>query len=417
MTDQMITTKKEKEQALIMAVQIGAESTEKFDALTEELESLIDTAGGEVLVTMKQKLPALNAKSAVGSGKLEEIKQQVKIHEIDLVVSLNDLSPSMNQYLEETLNCRVIDRVQLILDIFAMRAKSREGKLQVELAQYQYLLPRIIGKGLSLSRLGGGIGTRGPGETQLETDRRHIRQRINVISQELKELEKHRKRTRYRRQEGREFNLGLVGYTNAGKSTLLRELTNAQTYVQDQLFATLDPKTRQLEIKGHDAFTITDTVGFIEDLPTELIHAFKSTLEEIRYVDLLLHVVDASHPDRLMHEEAVVTLIKELEMDHIPVLVIYNKIDQINRNHFHPTLFPNVVISALNSDDLEKVSEAIWNECIKQARPYKVLIKQEDAALIAQYRQQTLMTKLEFDPETENYIVEGYSKGNINIRK
>ncbi|MGO1433748.1 MAG: GTPase HflX, partial [Ruoffia tabacinasalis] len=310
----MIETENHPERVLIVGVQTENISDLKFETIMKEMKALTETANGLPVGEITQKLRRIDQKSVVGSGKLVDVRDFVINSDIDLVIFLNRLSPNTNMYLEEQLDVKVIDRVQLILDIFAQRARSQAGKLQVELAQYQYLLPRVIGQGTSLSRLAGGIGTRGPGETKLEQDRRVIRGRIHTIEKDLKQLEEHRERTRIRRQSGREFNIGLAGYTNAGKSTLLRELTESETYVQDQLFATLDPLTRKLEINGHDAFTITDTVGFIDELPTELIHAFNSTLEEIRFVDLLIHVVDASHPASNMHEDTVVELLKELDM-------------------------------------------------------------------------------------------------------
>lgn len=267
----MIETQVDAERVLLFGVQTQEVTDDRFQELMREMTALTETAGGLPVAYVTQKLPQVNKRSLVGSGKLQEIQEQIEDHAIDLAISLNRLTPSTNRLLEDEWGIRVIDRTQLILDIFAQRARSREGKLQVELAQYQYLLPRIIGQGKAMSRLGGGIGTRGPGETKLESDRRHIRSRINQIESDLKQLEAHRDRTRSRRQASHQYNLGLVGYTNAGKSTLLTVLTASETYIQDQLFATLDPLTRQLEIHGHDRFTLTDTIGFIEELPTELI--------------------------------------------------------------------------------------------------------------------------------------------------
>lgn len=408
----MIETQNLPERVLIMGVQTEKYSDEKFQVLMKEMEKLTQTAGGIPVKTMTQKLQRIDSKSLVGSGKLIEIQDEVEHQEIDVVISLNELSPRTNRYLEEQLSVRVIDRVQLILDIFAMRAKSREGKLQVELAQYDYLLPRLHGQGKSMSRLGGGIGTRGPGETKLESDRRHIRSLMNGIKKELEQLSEHRERTRLRRRSGREFNIGLVGYTNAGKSTILRELTASETYVQDQLFATLDPLTRQLTINGHDAFTLTDTVGFIEELPTALIQAFKSTLEEMRYVDFLLHVVDASSPDRLMHEQTVTRLIKELKMDGIPILTVYNKKDQVVGN-FEPTLFPFVTISALETEGVETLKQEIWNEIVRTSEQFEVEIDPAEAELLALYRQKTLVQLVDFDETTQKYLLKGFRRHQI----
>lgn len=412
----MIEIEQRPEKVLIFGVQTENYSDEKFQVLMKEMKSLTETAGGIPTVEMTQKLPRLNSRSAVGSGKLSEIKDAVNKEEIDLVISMNALTPSTNRYIEDQLGVRVIDRIQLILDIFAMRAKSREGKLQVELAQYDYLLPRLQGRRDYLSRLGGGIGTRGPGETKLETDRRHIRTMMSQIKKELAKLSDHRELTRSRRRSGSEFNIGLVGYTNAGKSTILRELTESDTYVEDQLFATLDPLTRKLTINGHDGFTLTDTVGFIEELPTTLIQAFKSTLEEMRYVDLLLHVVDASSADRMMHEQTVYNLIKELEMDHLPILTVYNKKDKIEGN-FEPTLFPYVTISALEKDGVEALKQKIWAEIVRTSEKFEVEVDPQEADLLALYRQKTLIESLEFDEENQVYNLKGFRRSDKELDK
>ncbi|MBH4864167.1 GTPase HflX, partial [Staphylococcus aureus] len=227
--------------------------------------------------------------------------------------------------LNEALGVKIIDRTQLILEIFALRARSKEGKLQVELAQLDYLLPRLQGHGKSLSRLGGGIGTRGPGETKLEMDRRHIRTRMNEIKHQLRTVEEHRERYRNKRNQNQVFQVALVGYTNAGKSSWFNVLANEETYEKDQLFATLDPKTRQIQINDGFNLIISDTVGFIQKLPTTLIAAFKSTLEEAKGADLLVHVVDSSHPEYRTQYDTVNDLIKQLDMNHISQIVIFNK--------------------------------------------------------------------------------------------
>ena len=321
---------------------VGVE-TEKnyqtFSASMEELANLTETANGEVVFVLTQKRPQVDRQTVIGKGKLEELIQLTDAYEADLVIFNHELTPRQNQLLSEALAVRVIDRVQLILDIFALRARSKEGKLQVELAQLDYLLPRLAGQGKQLSRLGGGIGTRGPGETKLESDRRHIRNKILGIRRELKEVTAHRERSRQKRQNSELFQIGLIGYTNAGKSTILNMLTTAGTYSEDQLFATLDPLTKKWQLPQGMEVTLTDTVGFIQDLPTQLIEAFQSTLEESRTMDLLLHVVDASAPDRLQHERTVQTLMKELALENIPCLTVYNKRDQVDSKEFVPTLF------------------------------------------------------------------------------
>lgn len=397
------------ERVMIVGVQTDRYEEDQFEEMMQEMVDLAQTAQGKVVCQVRQKLPHLDHRYAVGPGKLEEIKLALDHHRIDLVIFFNPLSPSMNRSIETVLQVRVIDRVQLILDIFALRAKSMEGQLQVSLAQYEYLLPRITGQGKMLSRLGGGIGTRGPGETQLESDRRHIRSQITHIKRSLDDVANHRERTRSKRQRSREFNIGLVGYTNAGKSTIMHQLTGTDTYVQDQLFATLDPLTRQFSINGHPVFTLTDTVGFIEELPTELIEAFKSTLEEIRYLDLLLHVVDASNPAHTMHEETVLRILRDLEVDHLPILTVYNKSDCLNQP-FNPTISPNVLISAKNDQDMERLKEAIWRMCLEEAEEYSVKIRPEDADRIAIYQQRTLVTSLEFNEEENYYQVSGFRK-------
>lgn len=397
------------ERVMIVGVQTDRYEEDQFEEMMQEMVDLAQTAQGKVVCQVRQKLPHLDHRYAVGPGKLEEIKLALDHHRVDLVIFFNPLSPSMNRSIETVLQVRVIDRVQLILDIFALRAKSMEGQLQVSLAQYEYLLPRITGQGKMLSRLGGGIGTRGPGETQLESDRRHIRSQITHIKRSLEDVANHRERTRSKRQRSREFNIGLVGYTNAGKSTIMHQLTGTDTYVQDQLFATLDPVTRQFSINGHPVFTLTDTVGFIEELPTELIEAFKSTLEEIRYLDLLLHVVDASNPAHTMHEETVLRILRDLEVDHLPILTVYNKSDCLNQP-FNPTISPHVLISAKNDQDMERLKEAIWRMCLEEAEEYSVKIRPEDADRIAIYQQRTLVTSLEFNEEENYYQVSGFRK-------
>lgn len=400
------------DRVMIVGVQSRNYDDLKFTEMMEEMEALAKTAGGEIISVQTQKMESVHQKTAVGSGKLEELKLLVQAKEIDLVIFFNALSPAMLRNIEEALGVRVIDRIQLILDIFALRAKSREGKLQVSLAQYEYLLPRIWGQGKNLSRLAGGIGTRGPGESKLETDRRHIRTMMNQTKKELNTLGQHRERTRSRRKAGYEYNIGLIGYTNAGKSTLLQGLSHQETYVQDQLFATLDPLTRRIAIKGQELFTLTDTVGFIEELPTTLIQAFKSTLEELTSMDLILHVVDASHPARLMHEETVLHLLKELKADHLPILTVYNKMDLASTN-FNPSLNPHICISAMKEDDLERLKEAVWESCIRISQSYSLKIPADQAGLVNKIRQETLVQALSFDEENQYYLIDGYSRQSI----
>ena len=405
----MYDTSIQVDRVLIVAVETPDIDSELLNTLLEEMESLVTTAGGQVCGCIRQKLRQIDKRSLVGEGKLLEIEDYIVANDVNLLVTYNPLTPNMHQYLTNRFDIRLIDRVQLILDIFAMRARSREGKLQVELAQYKYLLPRMVGRGKSMSRLGGGIGSRGPGETQLETDRRHIRRLMRSIEKDLKEVEANRDRTRHRRLEGSEFNVGLVGYTNAGKSTLLSQLTGQETYVENLLFATLDPLTRKLSIRGQDAFTLTDTVGFIEALPQQLIQTFKSTLEEIRQVDMLLHVVDVSDPAHLMHEEAVMSLLKDLEMDEIPILTLYNKKDQLKNTHFSPTLFPHLIISAHDETDIERVKEGIWQEAVRQGQALEVRIPANQADDLYHLKKVDLVESIDFDEDRDDYVVHGYN--------
>lgn len=399
----------QKEKVILVGVETD-ENQRNFLESMYELAGLTKTAHGEILLSLTQKRPKIDRQSIIGKGKLMELKDAVEAREADLVIFNHELSPRQNQHVSETLGVPVIDRVQLILDIFAQRARSKEGKLQVELAQLQYLLPRLMGQGQNLSRLGGGIGTRGPGETKLETDRRHIRRRISAIKRELKEVEAHRQRSRDQRQRSDVFQIGLIGYTNAGKSTIMNLLTSASTYAQDQLFATLDPLTKKWQLPQGMEATITDTVGFIQDLPTQLIEAFHSTLEESQGMDLLLHVVDASAEDRLQQEETVKNLLKTLELDDIPMLTIYNKADKVNKAFFVPTLFPNVLISAKSTTGKEKLMSAIKTQLMEQLEPYQVVFEPDQGDELSAIRRQTLVLSEEFNEEQNQYEVRGFAK-------
>ncbi len=295
-----------------------------------ELVQLVTSAGGEVLKVFYQRREQPDSSTLIGRGKLEEVALSVQELGANLVVCGRELTSSQARNLELALGVRVVDRTELILDIFARRARSHEGKLQVELAQLQYLMPRLTGKGEALSRLGGGIGTRGPGETKLETDRRVIRRRIAKLQGEVDDLQAHRARMRARRQRKEVPVFALVGYTNAGKSTLLNALTGAGTLVADQLFATLDPTTRRLELPTGDAVLLTDTVGFVHDLPPQLIDAFRATLEEVTEADALLHVVDLSNPAWMNHIQAVQHILESLPIATGPQLLVFNKVDRVS---------------------------------------------------------------------------------------
>lgn len=401
------------EKNLEKVILVGVETEENytyFDSSMKELENLTQTAQGEVIFSLTQKRPRVDRQTLIGKGKVAELVQSVDAYEADLVIFNHELSPRQNQLLAEALDVKVIDRVQLILDIFAMRARSREGKLQVELAQLNYLLPRLIGQGKQLSRLGGGIGTRGPGETKLESDRRHIHNKITAIKRELKEVSVHRERSRKKRHSSELFQIGLIGYTNAGKSTILNLLTTAETYSEDQLFATLDPLTKKWQLPQGMIVTVTDTVGFIQQLPTQLIEAFQSTLEESKGMDLLLHVVDASAPDRLQHEKTVVELLDELNLEQIPVLTVYNKSDQVQENNFIPTLFPNVLISAKSIDGKEKLTRVVREKMMELLIPYEAAIPSNKGQLLSEAKRQTLLLSEEYDEQKDVYHVKGFAK-------
>ncbi len=401
----------EKERVIL----VGVETEDNFKQFEEsmiELKSLTKTAEGEVVFSLTQKRPQIDRQTVVGKGKLEELEQLADAHEADLVIFNHELTPRQSQLIGEVIGVPVIDRVQLILDIFAMRARSREGKLQVELAQLDYLLPRLVGQGKNMSRLGGGIGTRGPGETKLETDRRHIRNKMNIIKRELKEVAAHRERTRQKRKDNQTFQIGLIGYTNAGKSTILNILTSAQTYEQDQLFATLDPLTKKWRLPEGFEVTVTDTVGFIQDLPTQLIDAFQSTLEESQGMDLLLHVVDASAENRQQQEETVLKLMNQLELGRIPMLTIYNKADKINPEQFVPTLFPSVLISAKSSKGKEELSKAIKLAIMEAFEPYTLSLEQDEGKLLNRLKRETLMVSTDYEEDSQTYLVKGFAPTN-----
>ena len=297
------------------------------DETIEELEALLETAGGFCTGKILQNRHTPDAHSFIGEGKAQEVRMLVEATESTMVVFDNELSPGNIRALEEIIGVTVLDRSALILDIFAQRAKTREGRLQVELAQYQYLLPRLSGMGKSLSRQGGGIGTRGPGETKLETDRRYIKERIAELNREAQDIRTHRELLRAQRSKKGTPVISLVGYTNAGKSTILNYLSDAEVLAEDKLFATLDTTTRKVELPGGSEIFLTDTVGFIQKLPHHLVQAFRATLEELQYADILLHVVDASNPNRTEHMKVVYETLKSLGCENTPVLTVFNKMD------------------------------------------------------------------------------------------
>ena len=390
-------------------VLVGVETFDNhqtFEASMTELASLAATAGAVVTTIFTQKKERLDGKYLVGIGKLQEIKDNLEADEADMVIFNEKLTPRQNVNLEGFLGVKVIDRMQLILDIFALRARSHVGMLQVELAQLKYLLPRLSGsKGLELSRQAGGIGSRGAGESQLETDRRHIRHRLEIIEAQLKKAEKVQENSRQKRNQSNVFKLGLIGYTNAGKSTVFNALTQKIQYEQDELFATLDATTKDFSLQDEFTVTLTDTVGFIQDLPTELVQAFKSTLEESKNVDLLLHVIDASDANHKIHEDVVESIMKDLEMSDIPVLTVYNKLDLAD--DFAPTILPNVQISIKSEAGVQQLRQAIIAKIKELFVPFELTLPYEAAYQLPILRKIALIDTVVAEDETETYHVSG----------
>ncbi|MFI3226549.1 MAG: GTPase HflX [Clostridia bacterium] len=353
------------EQKIEKAVLVGL-NTRIFDTsqnstyeTLDELEALLETAGGECVCKVLQNLPTPNTKTFIGEGKLQEIMAICAEHEAELIIFDNELSPSQIRNLEDITGFVILDRSNLILDIFAKRAVSLEGKLQVELAQYKYILPRLLGLGKSMSRLGGGIGTRGPGESKLESDRRHIRRRIEKLESDLKEITFVRETMRRSRTKSELPLVSIVGYTNAGKSTLLNLLTDAGIHANNRLFDTLDTTTRKMRVSDTLEIFLSDTVGFIRKLPHHLVNAFRATLEELSYADILLHVVDASNPEYIEHMDTVTDVIKQLGADDIKTITVFNKVDLCEGDFVPEGLDNYVFISAKDGTGITELLQII----------------------------------------------------------
>ncbi|AEF17480.1 MULTISPECIES: GTPase HflX [Thermoanaerobacterium] len=342
-----------KEKAVLVGVIINDEDNESMD----ELKELAETAGAEVVGVVTQSRTNIDRTSYIGKGKLMELKEFIGNNDVSMIIVNDELTGIQIKNIEDVVNKKVIDRTGLILDIFAKRAKSAEGMLQVELAQLKYRLPRLQGIGNDLSRLGGGIGTRGPGETKLETDRRHIKERIRAIEAKIDDLRRHRELLRGRRKKNEVPVVAIIGYTNAGKSTLMNVLTNASVYAEDKLFATLDPTARKLILPSGREIVLIDTVGFIRKLPHDLVEAFKSTLEELKYADVLLHVIDISAKD-VMHKINVVEgVLKDLDVINKPKINVYNKSDLLDK--VPENKGDSVYISAKERIGIDKLLEMI----------------------------------------------------------
>jgi GTPase len=381
---------KEREKAILVGVRWGDISLEAAEESLSELHSLAETAGASVIDTILQARSKPDPATLLGKGKLEELSGMLEINSAELVVFDQELTPSQQRNLENELQIKVVDRTALILDIFALHAHSKEGKAQVEMAQLRYGLTRLIGKGSQLSRLGGGIGTRGPGETKLEVDRRRINLRIKTLARELGDLSRVRRVKRKRRDRQAIPTFALIGYTNAGKSSLLNALTGAGALVEDQLFSTLDPITRSIQLPGNRRAVITDTVGFINNLPHQLIEAFKSTLEEVREADVLLHVIDMASSGIKRKVAAVYEVLNELEAGDIPTVFALNKIDLVDKEDLTSMIqiIPNgVPTSTITGEGLESLREKMSASLLPTRLAYVFIPHQKGELLALAYRQ------------------------------
>ena len=369
-------TDQQLEKTVIAGLTLSGETPNLAERSLDELARLVDTAGGEVIARFSQARPKPDTKYFIGKGKADEIAGFVKARKIESVVIDNELSPSQQLNLEKLMDCKVVDRTALILDIFALHAKSAEGKLQIELAQLNYFLPRLKGMWLHLGRLGGGIGTRGPGETQLEADRRHVWRKVAKIKKDLVGVAATRELQRNRRKKKPVFSVALVGYTNAGKSSLMRRLTGADVLVADQLFATLDSTTRRIRLAEGTEIVISDTVGFINKLPHELVAAFKSTLDEVAQADLLVHVIDATETDLERQISAVDRVLEEIGAGEIERLLVYNKADLIDDDTKRSLAAKpsGYVVSSIDGEGVENLLAGIGSASEKLTVRVKVKI-------------------------------------------
>ncbi len=394
---ELIETQEKIDRALLVSVDTG-----DFDAESSlaELFELVESAGAEPVASISQKLDRPDTATCVGSGKLIEIKEYCEAHEIDLIIFDCELTPTQIRNIEAETDVRVVDRTTLILDIFSLRARSKEGKLQVELAQLKYSLPRLTGKGIALSRLGGGIGTRGPGETKLETDKRHIRRRMETVKEQLRDVENHRNELRRRREKNSVITVAIVGYTNAGKSTLMNYLTEAGVLAENKLFATLDPTSRALKLPSGVTVMLIDTVGFVRRLPHHLVEAFKSTLEEAAQADIILNVCDISSEEAHLHLQVTRDLLKELGCGDTPIVSVLNKCDLLDYHFDEGDFSTSVRISAKTGEGMERLLEAIEENLPVRVKRVKLLVPFSEAGLIAQIRKTATL-------ESEEYTAEG----------
>jgi GTP-binding protein HflX len=387
-------TEQEPTRALLVEADTGDYDAE---ASLAELFELTESAGAIPVASISQKLQRLDPATCVGSGKLEEIRDYCAAEDIDLIIFDLELSPVQIRNIEKETDVRVIDRTMLILDIFALRAKSREGKIQVELAQLKYMLPRLTGKGVEMSRLGGGIGTRGPGETKLETDRRHIKRKMETLKAQLRDVEDHRRQLRDRRDKDGVITVAIVGYTNAGKSTLMNTLTDAGVLSEDKLFATLDPTSRALKLPNGVSVMLIDTVGLVRRLPHHLVDAFKSTLEEAAQADIILNVCDASSEESRLHLEVTRDLLASLSSLDKPIIPVLNKCDLITDNM--SGISGAVRISAKYAQGIDDLLKAIEDNLPKKLFRVKLLLPFDKVGVAAKLRETAVLHSEEYTAE------------------
>lgn len=393
----MIETEAKRPRVLLAAVDTGAYDAEQS---LDELEELADTAGADTAARIVQKRPAFDSATCIGPGRLEEMAQLCQSGDIDQIIFDHELTATQIRNIEDACGVHTIDRTMLILDIFAQRATTHEGRLQVELAQQRYRLPRLAGMGIQLSRLGGGIGTRGPGETKLETDKRHIRTRISNLSAELKEIEKRRTYARSRRKKDGVLVCAIVGYTNVGKSTLLNLLTDAGVLAENKLFATLETTSRAIELPDGRSLMLVDTVGLIRRLPHHLVEAFKSTLEEASNADVILHICDASAENCEEQAQVTLDLLSELGCDGIPVVTVFNKCDLLPKElAFAPETRNAVLISAKENRGMDQLLAALAKALPDPARRMRLLLPFSQGGLLNEIRSSGKLFSEEYTPE------------------
>ena len=395
----MIDNAISEEKYILVAVATGDEEA-AWDSL-DELAELLDTAGGITIFQVVQNLVRPDKATYIGKGKAEELRESIEIHEADGIICDDELTASQMRNLSEITGAKVIDRTTLILDIFAAHAKTREGKMQVEIAQQQYRYARLRGMGEALSRLGGGIGTRGPGETKLETDRRVIQRRIKILSDNLEAMKRARDTARKKRSANSVPTVAIVGYTNAGKSTLLNRLTGSEVLSEDKLFATLDPTTRAAELPDGQQILFTDTVGFINKLPHNLVDAFRSTLEEAKYSDIIVHVIDASDPQAELHRTVVYDTLTDLGITDKPVITVWNKADLVEADAIFRDFSADASLrmSAKTGEGVDELYSEI-DEVLKKSRVYiDEVIPYRDAARVAEIRRQGQLIAEEYEED------------------